>query len=244
MKKGNLISKKLDEKALQAQTKKIEAFEKKKNIDYEAYFEGWNPSDFEISDDDLRKDLEIFVPKPVVRTLNELKEEANKKIKEAMKTIKMGYTNRDDFFLDSNTEMEKFQGEIDKNNIKKSLFEFAFICGNYNNARKWIRLDNGIYFCLPLLLEKGNHAALVTFFSEKIAAKLERGIENAITNVLKKKGMQILTPRFCFSKGHLICADDQRVNVLNDLKLIFVQMSKPQNDRDFTGIKVIAKKPG
>jgi len=245
MKKGN--SKNVEKKILNEDTKKImqkklEIMKQKKVNDYEEYFKDFNLDEFSIDSKTLKEDLEKFVPKPVVRTYDDLKKEAREKIDESLKSIKFGTTDRDEFFLSDDIEMEQFKAEVDKNAIMKSMFEFAFICGNYTKSRKWIRFDSGLYFCLPTLLEKGNHAMLVTFFADKISNKLNDNMGNAITAVLEKKDFTIEQRRYCFSKGHLLANDEERKKVLFDLKVIFSEMKKQQNDRDFSSVSFLAKK--
>jgi len=242
MKKGVVQKIVPNAKQIEASKAKIAEFEKVgKKIDYEEYFKNIDFDDFVLSDENLKADLEKFVPKPVVRTYDELKREAKKKMIESLGNIKFGFTERNEFFLNEDVELTSFAAKVDIAVLKKCLFEFSFICGNYNRQRKWIRFDDGLYFSLPDLLKDGNHAVLVTYFADKISVRLHNGIDNAVTNVLKKKNMEIVHPDKCFSKGHLIDKENKRVEILNDMKEIFTQMKKPQNDRDFSKVIYIAK---
>lgn len=213
-------------------------------IDYEKYFSKFETDDFKISDDELKEDIKKFAPKPNVRTYEELRKEAKKKLSDALSGIRFAAINEATSFVKSDeSEIEPLKSyRIDHSELKKTLFEFAFIFGNYTRNRKWIRIEDGVYFALPDLLQNGNHTVLVTVFAEQIAQKLKT-IPNALIIVLEKKNYEIneVTRPYCFSKGHLICPENVRVPILNDLKIIFSEMGKLAQNRDFSKITTLAK---
>lgn len=217
---------------------------KDENIDYEDYFKDFNTDEFDITDEQLKKDIEKYAPKPNVRTYSELKAEAKKKLGLALTGIVFATTTEyDDFTLNDEVDLERIRYKVDRDLLKTTLFEFAFIFGNYNKNRKWILIGEGVYFCLPDLLTQGNHTVLVTLFAEKISMKLKNS-SNAVTVVLEKKNFEIKSEmrQYCFSKGHLVCANEQRINILSDLRIIFTEMRKQAQDRNFDNIKTLAKK--
>jgi hypothetical protein len=200
---------------------------------------------FDISDDQLREDVNKLAPKSKVRTLEELRDEATKNIEEALRTVKFARSNCGNFTMNDEQDDIEAHNEkivISKDDFKKMMFNFAFIYGNYNAKKKWINIiGTQYYISFPDLLKNGKHASFVFMFVDLISKKL-KAVDNAIITVLKKGNIQLSMEQraFAFSKGHLL-NDAHRKEIIDDLKLIFNQIAKPVDKRDFRELKYFGK---
>lgn len=206
---------------------------------YEELF--FDNEDFVIDTERLKEDVKNFAPKMKIRTIDELQAEAEENLKEALSDVKFAKCVSDSFVLkDDNAELETVSErvDLDARTLKRILFDFAFIYGNYNANKKWINVpDTQYYLSLPKLLKQGKHSTLVILHLQLIAEKL-KDVDNAFIQVLAKSKVVIKPNQrpFAFSKGHLLL-DDKRKEILEDVNLVFSELKKPIDKRDFSKLK-------
>lgn len=206
---------------------------------------------FTIDDNELATAIKDFAPKGKVRSYEELKEDAKKKMDLALVhyLVKTFDDAREEFVIatsDVNKDNICLASEISKKNIiiesdkmLKMIFEFAFIFGNYNDKRAWIRYNEKTFIKFPYLLDNKGHSVFVLIFAVQISEKLKKN-DNAFSTILTRAKVEInpIKKQFLFSKGHLIVDAKERLAVMADLKIIFEQLGKKDiNNRDWKSIK-------
>jgi len=234
----------IEEKEFQKKKENIIFMDKNTNKDYlvDLYFQG---DEYLPSDDILKQDIEKFAPKLKVRTAGELIKESEENFKEALSNVQFATCLTDKFVISDNEEgLERIKGliQIEPITLKRLVFDFGFIYGNYNLTKKWIRIpDTIIFISFPDLLKQGKHATFVLLNLTNISEKLKL-LDNAFISVLLKAKIPIKPEQriVAFSKGHLI-NEEKRKEILNDINLVFNEMKKPLDKRDYSKLLFFGK---
>jgi len=155
------------------------------------------------------------------------------------------------------TDISKYKEEQLKNIcevVPQVAASYAFLYGNYTASRYWINTrktftDGGqtyyAFVSFPTLLQTGNHSTLVHVYKHFIANVLNKGVANAFITILDKAGIKVSDDRreYCFPKGHLLLNKKSDIdNCMHDIEIIFREMKKQKDLRDFTDLKFYAKK--
>jgi len=195
---------------------------------------------YDIDGGELDVHMSELAPKGEARNKDELKIDADKKFKEALKTMKFAVSGSPKFVLTNDDKSIEECGPIpiEVNVLKATLFDFAFIYGNYNEKRKWIKiLNTQTFISFPELISNKGHTTFVVLFCDKISEKL-MNTSNALIKLIEKREVKIREDRkkYLFSKGHLM-SDEHRDAIIKDLNEIFKQLKKPVNERRFDDLK-------
>lgn len=245
-----LTKEELAEKRKKEEDEKKTLLQQVAHSEFEGITEGDNRDDlanlyfdsFEVDDKLFTEQLELFTPKPKSRTYEELRSEAIAAYESSLKTMQFGVVASESLVTSGKSEdvQETVVFEVDKRELTNTLFDFAFIYGNYNENKKWIKLlASNRCVAFPELISSNKHAAFVTIFAKKISEKLEKH-DNALISILKRKNVEIKKEKrkFLFAKGHLLCEDDESRNkCIKDLNLIFEQVKLKQDKRDFSKLR-------
>jgi hypothetical protein len=206
---------------------------------------------FEIDNEELKRVIDEYAPKGKVRSYDELYNDARKKMDAALThyIVKKFGEDKKEFVLSNNdvtrdnqtdsADIKDKGDKVPREVLMTILFEFAFIFGNYSDKRAWIRVDARTFIKFPYLIENKGHSVFVMLFARHISVKL-RDIDNAFLTILKKNKVNVNKDKrqFCFSKGHLLVLEKDRLDVIADLKIIFEQLNKKNvNERVWTGLK-------
>jgi hypothetical protein len=197
------------------------------------------------TDEELLADVEMFGPKIKVRTIAELVEEATKNLKDSFSNLKFAFCPSEKFVLkDDEKDLEQINEKIKMapEDFRKLIFDFAFIYGNYNQQKKWIKIGTSPnYIAFPSLLQNGKHSTFVLSEISGISERL-RKVDNAFIKILAKSKI-VLKPEqrpYAFSKGHLL-NEEKRKDILDDINLVFSQLKIQVDKRNFSSLKFFGK---
>jgi len=221
----------------------------------------FNVNDWEMDGGEISRVMENLRPERVGRTPEEIDQENETKFLSAIGGVQIGFTGEDKPVLEYNAvkpvSADRIPDEVGKVVIQRMnthLCAYAFVYGNYNEKRFWIRIGREIgednkptgkhmYFGLPSLMSTGNHSVLVHHYRDYISALLRSGAKNSLRVVLEKAGVDIANVSYLFPKGHTLLTNMDDIKLCRaDLELIFDQLKKPVEGRDFTNLKFFSKK--
>jgi len=207
-------------------------------------------SDLSLDEKEIKNLIDDMTSTVNTRSPEEIDEQNKKIFREALHSAVFASITKVDKPVLPKTEVadrDLLKSGLSKEDFKKMFQKtlgFSFLHGNITKKKYWMKLkDDGeksVFFSLPDLDKTGHRSIMVHNFRHYIQAFLKAGHKNTLTTVLEKAGVTIKNGDKLFPKGHLVASKDEIPKIREDLKLIFEQMGKPVDKRDFKDLKFFA----